>query len=311
MSFKPRSDTGLSEPEDNVPMIEPVHPLLSIIIPNRERTADLTRCLESIKKQAYKNYEVIIIDDASKEQTVYRHPLFRELSVQVHRQQKSRGAAAAKNLGARVAAGRFLMFLDSDVELLDREVLGSVVRLLEKDDRIGGVGGDLETWRQDEFLLPQRTVSMKTGKVTKTFFDWRNVYLESEVISSCNLTVRKDLFFRLNGFEEIFKTYYEDTDFCLRLRELGYKLITSSRTLAIHHKSASGRKTWRVALLAGRNRTLFVLLHGKPKDLFFLPLREIKAFVKETGFAFCFLLGLIGVFPRLAALSRLKRRRTE
>ena len=290
-------------------MNAPQKDIVSIVIPNKNRSDDLIRCLESIKKQRCRDCEIIIVDDFSKTKEIYGHPLLRELSVRVLDNTGPRGAAAAKNTGAKAARGTLTMFLDSDSELFDENVIDNVIEIMGQDSQIGAVGGDVEPRDGGEFDLPLRTVSLQTGEIRRTFGGWRNIRREIELLSTCNLTTRKNLFDRLGGFEEIFQTYYEDTDFCLRLRKLGYKIVLDSKTLAIHHRSQEGRGSPKTKFMIARNRMVFIILHGQMKDFLLLPLREGKKLIRACSCFFWVVLSSVWSLMRMPFLRRIKKKR--
>lgn len=292
-------------------MNAPQKNIVSIIIPNKNRSDDLIRCLESIKKQRCRDYEIIIVDDFSKRKEIYGHPLLRELSVRVIDNTGPRGAAAAKNIGAKASRGALMMFLDSDSELFDENVIDNVIEIMGQDSQIGAVGGDVERRDGEEYDLPLRTISLQTGEIRRIFGGWRNIRRETEFLSTCNMTTRKNLFDRLGGFEEIFQTYYEDTDFCLRLRKLGYKIVMDSKTLAIHHRSQEGRRSSKTNFLIARNRMLFIILHGQIKDFLLLPLREGKRLIQACSCFFWVVISLIWNLVRMPFLRRIKKRRNR
>ena len=285
--------------------------LLSIVIPNRNRSDDLIRCLESIKKQLHRDYEIIIVDDCSKTKEIYNHPLLRELQAKVIDNTGLRGAASAKNSGARASHGSLMMFLDSDSELLDENVLGNVIEIMGRDNQIGAVGGEIERGEGGKNMVPLRTISLRTGEVRRTFAEWRNLSLEMEYLSTCNMTVRKTLFDRIGGFEEIFHTYYEDADFCLRLRKLGNKIVMDSRTLAIHHRSREARRSSKLNFLSTGNRILFVIFNGRINDFLLLPLREGKRLIRAWSCFFWVVIGMIWNMTRMPLLMRIKKKRNR
>lgn len=282
---------------------------ISIVIPNKDRSADLIRCLESIKKQNRRDYEIIVVDDHSRTKDIYEHPLFRELPVRVIDNTGGCGAAAAKNIGANATRGTWIMFLDSDSELLDENVIANVIGIMGQNSQIGAVGGEIELGEKGEYLVPARTLSRRTGEVQRIFLDWRNLSLEVEYLSTCNLTTRKTLFEQLGGFEKCFQTYFEDADFCLRLRKLGNKIITDSRTLVIHHRSRQARRSSRLNFLSARNRILFVIFHGRSRDFFLLPLREAKKLAQAGAYYFWILVGMLWNIARMPSLLRIKKNR--
>jgi glycosyltransferase involved in cell wall biosynthesis len=93
------------------------NPLVSVIIPTHNRCDSLQRTLNSLDRQTYPNhqYEVIVVADGCTDKTVENtSKVVRSLKLRIIEQPKS-GAAVARNVGARNAEGRFLLFLDDDV----------------------------------------------------------------------------------------------------------------------------------------------------------------------------------------------------
>lgn len=115
-------------------------PLVSVIIPTRNRSSLLSRALNSVLNQSYDNLEVIIIDDASEDDTTkevdkYR-PKFKRLKY--IRNNKQCGGAAARNIGIRNATGKYIAFLDDDDEWLPEKTLKQLT-ILESSPNIGAV----------------------------------------------------------------------------------------------------------------------------------------------------------------------------
>lgn len=93
-------------------------PLVSVIIPSWNHGAELMECLASLEAQTYRPFEVIVVDDGSKDDTARRIAQFRS-SYPLHFVQlvENKGAAAARNLGAKRSQGELLLFLDADAQL--------------------------------------------------------------------------------------------------------------------------------------------------------------------------------------------------
>ena len=95
-------------------------PLISVILPSFNRGHLLPRALDSMLKQTYNNWELIIIDDGSTDQTeaVVKPYSSKYTSIRYYKMDKNVGACVARNFGLQKAAGEYITFLDSDDEYL-------------------------------------------------------------------------------------------------------------------------------------------------------------------------------------------------
>src|SRR5262245_17266528 len=98
--------------------------LVSIIIPAHNREKLLPRAIESGLQQTHHDHEIIIVDDGSIDNTadIAQQFIVKDNRVQLIRHGKNRGAQAARNTGATIARGQWLIFLDSDDVLLPRSL---------------------------------------------------------------------------------------------------------------------------------------------------------------------------------------------
>lgn len=90
--------------------------MFSIIVPSYNRKSEIPALLESLTQQTYKGFEVVIVDDHSKEPVVVEKPY--PFKVNVIRNETNQGAAESRNVGACAALGEWLLFLDDDDRLL-------------------------------------------------------------------------------------------------------------------------------------------------------------------------------------------------
>lgn len=112
-------------------------PRVSIVIPTFNRGTYLRRALMSVLRQTYEDFEVIVVDDHSSDDTPQRVREIEDSRVKFLRHTSNRGASAARNTGVRAATGHFIAFLDSDDEWLP-EKLDRQVRCFEQaDSRVG------------------------------------------------------------------------------------------------------------------------------------------------------------------------------
>ena len=113
-------------------------PLISVVLPTFNRGATLARAIDSVLKQTYTDFELIVVDDRSTDQTDSILAQYCGLdNVRIVSQSQS-GCAAARNLGVHVARGRYIAFQDSDDEWLTHK-LEKAVSFLTKADTSAGV----------------------------------------------------------------------------------------------------------------------------------------------------------------------------
>ena len=110
-------------------------PTISIIIPTFNRAHLLERTINSVLKQTYTDFEIIIIDDASQDNTKDIVQRFKNKNIKYLRQNENKGAPAARNRGIQEAKGRYIAFLDSDDEWVP-EKLEKQLALFEKSTGI-------------------------------------------------------------------------------------------------------------------------------------------------------------------------------
>ncbi|MFH1862103.1 MAG: glycosyltransferase family 2 protein [bacterium] len=209
--------------------------VVSIIIPVKNRLEFTRACLHSI--QATKPqipYEIIVVDNASDDGTgEFLHAQTESGNLIWIYNDPPRPFAASCNRGAARASGEFLLFINNDTVALPGW-LEELCRPIEANARIGAVGAKL--------LYPDDTIQhagvafhyFKELKVCGPYHIFRTfpryalaVSKEREfqaVTGACMLTSRA-VFDELGGFDEQFINCFEDVDYCLRLRECGYKVV--------------------------------------------------------------------------------------
>lgn len=106
--------------------------LISVIIPVYNVEKYLNRCVNSVLEQSYDNIEIILVDDGSTDSSCGKCDDYKKYGVKVIHQD-NQGLSAARNAGMKIAAGEYIMFLDSD-DWIERDLLRQVVLKLEEDD---------------------------------------------------------------------------------------------------------------------------------------------------------------------------------
>lgn len=176
-------------------------PLVSVIVPTYNSEKTIHQCLQSIKKQSYKNIETIVVDRNSTDKTAQITHHFQARLVVL-----DSGRSEARNRAARAATGEFILFIDSDMTLDPKVIEESVAELAQHD--IHGV------------IIAEKYVSTGSiGECRKT---------EKQLLSNINKFVeiprffRRDVFLALGGYDEEL-VLGEDFQFFQRFRSAGYK----------------------------------------------------------------------------------------
>jgi len=187
-------------------------PTVSIIIPTYNRDKLILKALESIFSQTFQDYEVLIIDDASTDNT---EQVIRELEhpkVRYYKLDQNSGQCVARNYGAKRATGDYLAFLDSDDEWLPQKLELQISLFSEGSDRLGAVYG--YTYQKD--VIKNETVLSDSG-----FF--RGDIHEKVLSGFCPPTpslfvVKRSVYESVQGFDESLVTFV-DLDLWLRISE--------------------------------------------------------------------------------------------
>jgi O-antigen biosynthesis protein len=218
-------------------------PLVSIVIPVHNKYAYTLACLQSISAHLdhFNQFEIIVVDDASSDETVI--DLVKILGIQVIQNAQNLGFIRSCNRGAADAKGQFLCFLNNDTEVLAGWLEQLVTPAID-NPQVGAVGAKL--------LYPDGTLQEAGGIIWQNASGWNygrshnpqepdyNYPRPVDYCSGACLLVRKTLFETLGGFsEEFLPAYYEDTDLCFQIRGLGYQVIYQPQAQIIHHEGIS------------------------------------------------------------------------
>jgi GT2 family glycosyltransferase/Tfp pilus assembly protein PilF len=218
-----------------------VTPLVSIIIPVYNQLAFTHQCLKAVlRNTAYPNYEVIVVDDGSTDDTAAYLRAMVSKGIRWERHSENRGFVHACNTGARVARGEYIVLLNNDTEV-QPGWLTPLVTLALENPQCGGVGAKL--------VYPDGKLQEAGGIIFADGSGWNygrglspadprfNFVREVDYCSGAALLVRRDLWERLGGLDERYApAYYEDADLCFGIRKLGYRVYYHPHSVVVHHE---------------------------------------------------------------------------
>lgn len=204
-------------------------PLVSVIIPVRNRPTEIKSCLESLARLDYpeNRLEILVVDDASSDNTLEIINTFpvRVIPLSSHRQ-----ASHCRNLAASMASGEILAFIDSDC-LAEPQWLQELVPSF-RDPDIVAVGGFVDGYHDESSLDCYEKV-----KSSLNLGSWPRRSKKNDpffYLPSCNLLVRREQFMGISGFKEKLSVG-EDVDLCWRLRKQGHEIEYQPKG-KIYHK---------------------------------------------------------------------------
>lgn len=234
-------------------------PLVSFIIPSYRGADILPACLHTVLGQrTCRSFEIIVVDDGSRDESA--EMVRRNFpGVKVVERRRNRGPAAAKNLGAAEAAGRYLAFLDNDVEL-HPDWLEAMVSRLEREREAGACASHILLHGEGAIL------NSTGGMVNLLGYAWdRGIFnpdsgsyrFQDRVMYACSaaMMARREAFEEAGGFDERFRYLFEDADLGWRMNLMGYKVLYEPRAVAWHRLSSTMGGRWlRNLYLYERNR---------------------------------------------------------
>jgi GT2 family glycosyltransferase len=222
-------------------------PSISILIPTRDRRELLERCIDSIERQTdYHNYEIIIIDNESREATTLAY-----LDESRHRVVRVAGAfnySRLNNVGAREAKGDYLLLLNNDTEVLTPNWLTAMLEQAQRPE-VGAVGAKL---LYPDGLIQHAGVILGLGGIASHaqryvdgytgtgYFNYANSIKNYSAVTGACLMIRRDVFEQEGGLnEQQLPINFNDVDLCLRLRQRGYLIVYTPLAMLRHHESAT------------------------------------------------------------------------
>lgn len=276
-NFRASSDEFTARPtREYPPLAEVAPPFFSVIVANYNGQRHLPVVLSALRRQSFTEFEVIVADDASSDDSVaIVEREFPEVRLLVNR--RNLGFAATCNTGADAAAGRFLVMLNSDTEP-EADWLKELALAITANPTAAAIQSKLLLFDKRDILHSAGDVFGVDGlarnrgvwqKDSGQFDD------EREIFSACGgaAAYRRDLWQALGGFDEEFWMYLEDVDFGFRARLAGWNAVLAPQARVYHHLSASGGDVL-ASFYVARN-ALWLLAKDMPEALLWRNLLRI------------------------------------
>ena len=225
-------------------------PKVSIIIPNKDNTEVLKRCLESIRKRStYDNYEILIVENNSVEEATFRY--YDEIEktyskVKICNYEGIFNYSKINNFAVSKAEGEYYIFLNNDTEIITEnwieELLGNCMR-----SEVGVVGAKL--YYPNNLIQHAGIVVGYRDAAAHAFINcMRNErgYLDRCIctqnylaVTGACMMVKGTLFHKVKGFDEELQVAYNDVDLCLKIYKAGYLIVYDAAVELYHYESYS------------------------------------------------------------------------
>ena len=251
---------------------------ISIVVSCYNSASTLDWCFQSIEKQSYKDYEVIIIADTrSRDGTVEKCRWWKDrFGKKAKLVEKACSISEARNLGASLSKGEIILFLDSDAELIEDDYLKKLIGLFKETgaDCITGTPVTHECKSPWEWCIAQ--------EYEQKFIDVGNGFVDFAA-TTC-LAIKRRAFNAVGGFKVLSKkgAFGEDFEFAFRLLKLGYR-IYNSYELKVFHYPYTNLKTYLIEQLKqARARVKIAKLTKVVSDGFTNPLNKVQSLLWIT-----------------------------
>lgn len=240
------------------------HPLVSIIMLNRNGKHNLEVLMNSFKKHKfYDNFEIICVDNASTDDSVeYLESWGNDFNIHIIRNSENMSFSAANNIGVSASKGEYLLFLNNDTEVTDGW-LDELLIAMYTSENPGAIGAKLiypqipkgainegksyaiqhngiafrDSWREKAYFI--QPYNMGNGKAPS---DISTELAERVCVTAAVLLMSRAAFDEIGGYDEKYIYGYEDVDICLKLVKAGYKNYYCPNSLVYHYEFGTQTK---------------------------------------------------------------------
>lgn len=210
---------------------------VAIVIVTYNSEKDIEECINSIKHLANSNWQkVYIIDNASRDNTI-KIIRYKFKNIEVIANEQNVGFAKAINQGVDKAlnwGAEYIGLINPDAQFIKGD-FSQLIQLFKVINNVGIVAPIIKDSNDNYGFTLGLTWNKAIGKakhlrVTKL----PNHAIAQTAVSGCCMLIKREVFDRLGKFDEHFFMYFEDIDFCLRARKLGYKIFLEPKTIIKH-----------------------------------------------------------------------------
>jgi len=240
------------------------NPLVSIIIINWNGREILKKCLSSIRENTiYPNYKIVVFDNGSTDGSV---EMIKKVFpyVKLIRNKENLGFVKANNQAIKSIESDYYFLLNNDTEVT-RNWLTSMIEVSESDSKIGIIGCKLISLNGETIHAGGLITIRDPGQTDPRYLRERTDELrEVDCVAGAAFLIKKEVIDKIGLLDEGFSPFwFEETDYCVRARKAGYKIIYNPKTVIVHHAAYSlkRRDSAFVFFVREKNLIRFLLLN--------------------------------------------------
>jgi len=243
-------------------------PLVSIITVNYNGNSDTLDFLKSLTQITYPNIEVFVVDNASN----VSPDILKESYPFIHllKSENNLGFAGGNNLAIRQAKGKYFFLLNNDTEVAP-DFLEPLVNLMENNEKIGIVSSKLLYFNEPDILqfAGHKGINFYTGRGFAIGFDQKDgpqyqVSYRTFMAHGAAMMISRKAIQKVGLMAELFFLYYEETDFCERVKQAGFEIWFAGQSRVYHKESMSvGKFSPMKIYYMTRNRIIFTRRNTK------------------------------------------------
>ena len=267
-------------------------PLISIVSLNYDHPEVTCEMLESLRNVSYKNIEIIIVDNASpNDDPKIIKERFPEITF--IKSDKNLGFPGGNDLGIRVAKGKYILLLNNDTEVTPG-FLEPLVAKMEQNSNIGIVSPKIKFFAPPQLLqycgiTPINLLTIRSKGIGYEEVDSGQYDCDTEqaYAHGAAMMVRKEAIEKAGMMADIYFLYYEELDWCYRIKQVGYSIWYVHNSLIFHKESIStGRFSPLKTYYINRSRLLYMRRHVKGFNLLIASLFQLLVAFPKNIFVY-------------------------
>lgn len=233
--------------------------ILSIVILSYNTPQLVFDCIKSLSSQFEKELkneeiELLIVDNASEKENIEKLEKHLPSSnfIRLIKNDKNAGFGGGCNLGAKNSKGKYVLFLNSDTNVLDKGFL-NMVKFMEENSKVGVLGGKLFNYDGSSqsssgkfYNIFNFFIMLFGGEKFGLLRNSPNRISETDWVSGACFMMDKELFNKFGGFDENLFMYVEDMEFCYRIKKKGYKVYFFPEVKVAHKEQGSSSRKFAV-----------------------------------------------------------------
>lgn len=237
-------------------------PFCSVLVLNYNGKQHLQCCLSSLEKQTYRNFETILVDNTSQDDSI---DFVRENFpyVKIVKNSVNSGTAGGFNFGAKFAQGEYMLFVANDVEV-EPNLLEELIKTITTDSSVAICSAKmLRFYERDTidyagFKLDIYGFPYIIGHMEKDNGQYDTV--RDTIATGTCLLIKRQVFEEIGGFDDEYFTFSDEMDLCWRAKLAGYRMLINPKAKLYHKAGATLRKSGRHKLRYISERNIMRML---------------------------------------------------